>query len=122
MTMRLTTMRMMLAATLALAVGPVVADTAAEPAPVPGSVQVTTTYSITVPLASSDPKASDAEDRAYRRRMYERSSAECADLLATVAKSCEILNVAISTSVTVAPGQANGLYATSSVTMQVAFR
>jgi hypothetical protein len=94
-------------------------DAGSEDAALAGGVSVSTSYNISAPMTSAGVKDQDAEDRAYRAQMYKKSAAECADLLATIAESCTITGITVSTQINRSPGVPDSMYATGSVTMQV---
>jgi hypothetical protein len=95
-------------------------DTAGSTAPglVPG-IYFNSSISINLPLTAADRAGKTAEEDAYRLSLYERALKECDALTTTVAKSCEITAVNVSTQVNANPGQPDYLYATASITMQV---
>jgi hypothetical protein len=110
-------------AILTLATEGTAQDTAAATAalglpPLPG-ILVTTSISLNIPLAALGPEERQAEEDRYRRGFYERATGECAILLETVAKSCEVTSLNISTQINSSPGQPDYLYATANITMQV---
>jgi hypothetical protein len=82
-------------------------------------IMFNTSIGVNVYMASSDPEASQVEEDGYRRSLYQRSINECAILLESVAKACEVTSVSISTQINSNPGQPDYLYATSNITMQV---
>ena len=61
----------------------------------------------------------DLEEQGYRKAMYAKSAKECADLLDTIAKTCSVTNVSVSTQVTRQSGLQDQMYASASVTLQV---
>lgn len=79
----------------------------------------TTSISINLPLTASDPIARAAEEMGYRRDLYQRSVGECALLMETVAVSCEVTGINVSTQINSNPGQPDYLYASSTINMQV---
>ncbi len=84
-----------------------------------GGVTISTSYNISAPMKSLGAADQDAEDRDYRVQLYKKSAAECADLTATIAKSCLITGITVSTQINRSPGVPDSMYATGSVTMQV---
>ena len=106
----------------ALAQDPVVVtDEGASAAAAQGFI-LSTTISINLPLTASDPIARAAEEVGFRRDLYQRSVGECALLMETVAASCEITGINVSTQINSSPGQPDYLYASSTITMQVALK
>lgn len=82
-------------------------------------VYFSTSISVNAPMAATDAMGKEAEEDAYRQRLYVRSVKECEGLLASIAKSCEITNVSVSTQVTASPGQPDYLYGTANISMTV---
>ena len=85
----------------------------------PPGVAFNTSISINAPLTGLDPAAKAAEEDAYRKSLYTRSVGECAVLTETVAKSCVVTGVNVSTQINSNPGQPDYLYATANILMQV---
>ena len=54
--------------------------------------------------------------------MYERSARECTDILASIATSCSITGINVSTQVNRTYGQPPSIYVNASVTMQVTLK
>jgi hypothetical protein len=107
----------------ALMTAPAIAEESAVTTVVPpGPVSVNISYTINAPLTAMTPEAVTAEDRQYRKAMYERASGECADLLATIAASCQLTNIGVSTQVNRYPGQPATIYVSTNVTMQIALK
>lgn len=84
-----------------------------------GGVMFNTSFSINAPMTATDLAGKAAEEDAYRASLYARSSAECELVLATIAATCEVTSVNVSTQVSASPGQPDYLYASANVTMQV---
>lgn len=115
--------------TLALALGSgfaraeEVASTTTTGTPVAATgIMVTSSLSLNLPLAGADRAARQAEEDAYRRDLYTRSADECQVLLDSIAKSCAITAINLSTQINSNPGQPEYLYVSSSITMQVALK
>lgn len=85
----------------------------------PPGVYFSTSISVNAPMTGMDAVAKEAEEDAYRQRLYVRSVKECEGLLATIAKTCEITNVSVSTQVSSSPGQPDYLYGTANISMNV---
>lgn len=100
---------------------PVQAQDTADPAMMgmPPGIMFNTSISINSPLMGADATAKAAEEEAYRKSLYTRSVGECAALTETIAKSCVITAVNISTQINSNPGQPDYLYATANISMQV---
>lgn len=84
-----------------------------------GGVMFNTSFSINAPMTATDAAGKVAEEDAYRSSLYARSSAECDLLLTTIAATCEVTSVNVSTQLSATPGQPDYLYASASVTMTV---
>lgn len=82
-------------------------------------VAFNTSISLNLPLTATDPAARKAEEDGYRRDLYARSVAECQLLLDSIAKSCTITGISVSTQTNSNPGQPDYLYASSNIAMQV---
>lgn len=82
-------------------------------------IYFSTSISVNAPMAGADAAAKEAEEDAYRQRLYVRAVKECDGLMATIAKSCEITNVSVSTQVNASPGQPDYLYGTANISMTV---
>jgi len=84
-----------------------------------GGVMFNTSFSINAPMTATDAAGKTAEEDAYRASLYARSSAECDLLLTTIAATCVVTSVNVSTQLSATPGQPDYLYASANVTMQV---
>jgi hypothetical protein len=114
-----TILRLVLISALVLSACPAFAqDEAADPGMI-GGVAVSTSYNISGPMAAKTAEESAAEEQAYRRQMYALSAKECDDLLATIAKTCSVASISVSTQISRTPGTADQMYASGSVTLQV---
>lgn len=82
-------------------------------------IYFSTSISVNAPLTALDAAAKEAEEDSYRQRLYVRAVKECEGLLATIAKSCMITNVSVSTQVNANPGQPDYLYGTANISMTV---
>ncbi|WP_374397907.1 hypothetical protein [Tabrizicola sp.] len=85
-------------------------------------IMVNSSISLNLPLLAADPAARQAEEEGHRRDLYQRAIRECAVLLDSIASSCTITSVSVSTQVNSNPGQADYLYATANIAMQVALK
>jgi hypothetical protein len=113
-------LRLILSATLALFAFPALAqDEAAVDPSIIGGVSVNTSYNFSGPMVAKTVEEAAAEDQSYRKQMYALSAKECSDLLATIATTCEVANISVSTQISRSPGMADQMYATGSVTLQV---
>jgi hypothetical protein len=82
-------------------------------------VQVNVNYSLQASLPGGTAADFIAEEQKMKRAMYERTTRECAELLATVALTCTIAAINVSTQITQNYGQVPTLYVNTSVSMQV---
>ncbi len=82
-------------------------------------IAINTSISLNLPVLATDPIARAAEEIALRRDLYQRSVGECSLLKETVAVSCEITAINVSTQINSNPGQPDYIYASSNITMQV---
>ena len=82
-------------------------------------IYFSTSIGVNAPMAGADAAAKEAEEDAYRQRLYVRAVKECDGLMATIAKSCMITNVSVSTQVNASPGQPDYLYGTANISMTV---
>lgn len=94
-------------------------DTVASDPAVPGGVLFNTSISLNLPLMAADPAGKLAEEEARRKDLYTRSVRECDILLESIAKTCTITGINVSTQTNSSPGQPDYLYASSSISMQV---
>ncbi len=110
--------------TLILALGPglAVAQDTATPTgagtATPG-ILFNTSINLNLPLLAADRAGKQAEEDALRRDLYDRSVGECQVLLDSIAKSCTITAINVSTQTNSNPGQPDYLYISSSIAMQV---
>jgi len=82
-------------------------------------IMFNTSISLNLPLVGSDRAARQAEEDAHRRDLYARSVDECRVLLDSIAKSCVITGISVSTQTNSNPGQPDYLYVSSNIAMQV---
>ena len=86
------------------------------------SIQVSASFSAQV-IATTDNDAMMAQqERTLKRSMYERAARECDDLRATIALTCTIGNMNVSTQINRSYGQPPSLYVNSSVSMQITLK
>jgi hypothetical protein len=83
------------------------------------SVSVSVAYSLNLPLSEGAVLVDAANNRAYRRSLYQKAEEECADFLATIAKACSITNINVSTAENRYVGQPATLYVSVNVSMQI---
>ena len=85
------------------------------------TIQVNANYSLTV-MATDDEAAMAAQEQKLKRSLYERAAGECGDLLATIALTCSITNISVSTQINRNYGQPPQVYANASITMQATMK
>ena len=110
--------------TLGLALAPALVQaedvaTTASMSGVPTGIMFSTSISLNLPLTAPDSVGKQAEEDSRRRDLYARSVKECALLLDTIAKSCAITSVNVSTQINGSPGQPDYLYLSANIAMQV---
>jgi hypothetical protein len=106
-----------LAPVLALAVlAPIAAAHAGQ------TIQASANYSVTVLVAADNDPAMSAQEQKIKRSLYERAAVECRDLIATIALTCSITNISVSTQINRNYGQPPQVYANASVAMQVTLK
>jgi len=81
-----------------------------------------TSFSVNLPLTATDPAGKLAEEDGHRSALYIRSVEECALLLATIARTCAVTGVGVTSQVNSGPGQPDFLYISANVTMDVELR
>lgn len=94
-------------------------ETAALDLSINGGVLFNTLVSLNLPRLAPDQAGKLAEEEPRRNELYIRSAGECAILQESVANSCAITAVSVSSQTNSNPGQPDYLYASSSITMQV---
>ena len=85
-------------------------------------IMFSSSISLNMPLAGADPAARWVEEDGHRRDLYARSVGECQVLLDSIAKSCVITSISISTQINSNPGQPDYLYLSANIAMQVALK
>lgn len=113
-------MRLIVSTALVLFAFPALAqeEAATDPSMI-GGVAINTSYNFSGPMVAKTADESAAEEQAYRKQMYALSAKECDDLLATIATTCTVASISVSTQVSRSPGMADQMYATGNVTLQV---
>lgn len=105
---------------LTLAVAPANAqETAAAAGGSSAGILFNTSISLNLPLLAADRAGRQAEEEAHRKELYARSVRECAILLDSIASACTITGINLSSQTNSTPGQADYLYVSSSISMQV---
>jgi len=95
---------------------------ALSPAHAGQTIQASASYSVTVMVTTEDDAAMAEQEKKIKRSLYERASRECGDLLATIALTCTITNINVSTTINRNYGQPPQVYANANVSMQVTLK
>jgi hypothetical protein len=86
------------------------------------TIQVSASFNSQV-IVLEDNEAKIAEqEKVLKRAMYERAARECDDMRATIALTCTITNINVSTSINRNYGQPPSIYVNSSVNLQVTLK
>jgi hypothetical protein len=88
----------------------------------PGGIMFNTSISLNLPLTAPDRAGRLAEEEGHRKDLYDRSVRECAILLESIASACTITGISVSSQINSNPGQADYLYVSSNIVMQVALK
>ncbi len=88
----------------------------------PSAVILTSSISINLPIAAADSAARQAEEDKTRRDLYVRSARECDLLLDSIAATCAITSINVSSQINSTPGQADYLYASSTINLEIALK
>lgn len=95
----------------------------ASPASAAGpAIWVNTSYSLQIPAdADADARVTEQE-KTLKRSMYERAARECEDLKATIAQTCQVTSINVSTQINRNPGTPTQIYVSTNVQMQVTIK
>ena len=95
----------------------------APPAEAAGQpIQVSASFSAQVVTAGDNEALIAQQERTLKRSMYERAARECEDLRSTIALTCAITNMNVSSQINRTYGQPPTLYVNSSVSMQITLK
>jgi hypothetical protein len=94
-------------------------DTAATAGGGSAGIMFNTSISLNLPLLAADRAGTLAEEEVHRKDLYTRSVRECAILLESIAAACTITGISVSSQINSNPGQADYLYVSSNISMQV---
>lgn len=86
------------------------------------TIQANASFSAQIVVAVDDEVKITEQEKSLKRAMYERSARECTDILASIATSCSITGISVSTQVNRTYGQPPTIYVNSNVTMQVTLK
>lgn len=83
------------------------------------TIQATASFSAQIVAAADNDTEITQQEKNLKRAMYDRAARECTDIMASVAISCSITGINVSTQATRNYGQPPAIYVNSSVTMEV---
>jgi hypothetical protein len=86
------------------------------------AISVNTSYSLQVPAEGETDARIAEKEKTLKRSVYERTARECDDLKATIALTCQITNISVSTQITRYPGSPAQLYVSANVQMQITMK
>ncbi len=86
------------------------------------AIQANASFSAQIVVAIDDDVKITEQEKNLKRAMYQRSAGECTDILASIATSCSITGISVSTQVNRTYGQPPTIYVNSNVTMQVTLK
>ncbi len=86
------------------------------------AIWVNTSYSLQIPASGEDDTRIGDQEKSLKRSMYERAARECEDLTATIALTCQITTINVSTQITRNPSAPSQVYVTTNVQMQITMK
>jgi hypothetical protein len=86
------------------------------------TVQVSASFNSQIMVLDDDETKILAQEKVLKRAMYERAARECDDMKATIALTCSITGINVSTSVNRNYGQPPSIYVNSNVSLQVTLK
>lgn len=86
------------------------------------TVQVSASFNVQSAITGTTEADVTAQEQRLKRAMYARGARECADLVATIALSCSISGINVSTQINQTYGQPPTIYVNSNVNMQVTLK
>jgi len=107
---------------LALITAPAFAESNTMALPAVGPVSVNVSYNLQLPAGPGTAELLSSVERNARKSMYTLAAKECEALLATIASSCQITAINVSTQINRYPSQVPTLYISSNVSMQIALK
>ena len=87
-----------------------------------GAIQVNSSFNTQVFVANETEPQIQEQERSLKQSMYERATGECELLRATIALSCRMTGISVSTQLTSSPGNPATLYINANVTMEVTLK
>jgi hypothetical protein len=96
---------------------------AATPALAAGqTIQVNASFNSQIVVTDDNEAKMAEQEKTLKRAMYERAARECDDMRATIALTCTITNISVSTSINRNYGQPPSIYVNSNVSLQVTLK
>ena len=86
------------------------------------AIWVNTSYSLQIPADSDADARITEQEKTLKRSMYERAARECEDLKATIAQTCQVTSINVSTQINRNPGTPTQIYVSTNVQMQVTIK
>lgn len=86
------------------------------------TVQVNASFNSQIIVIEDNETKILEQEKILKRAMYERASRECDDMRATIALTCSITGISVSTSINRSYGQPPSIYVNSNVTLQVTLK
>jgi hypothetical protein len=83
------------------------------------AISVNTSFNLQMPATGSADTAVTDQERSLKRSLYERAARECDDLKASIAMTCQITGISVSTQISRNPGAPPQIYVSSNVQMQI---
>src|SRR5262245_44831588 len=74
------------------------------------AISVNTSFNLQMPAAGSTDTAVTDQERSLKRSLYERAARECDDLKASIALTCQITGINVSTQISRNPGAPPQIY------------
>ena len=86
------------------------------------TIQVSASFNSQIVVLEDNEAKITEQEKTLKRAMYERAARECDDMRATIALTCSITNINVSTSINRNYGQPPSIYVNSSVNLQVTLK
>jgi hypothetical protein len=86
------------------------------------TIQVNSSFNSQVFVTDGSDSQLQEQEKVMKRAMYERAARECELLRTTIALSCRITNLGVSTQINRSYGQPPTLYVSSNVSMEVVLK
>ena len=84
-----------------------------------GAIQVNSSFNTQVFVANETEPQIQEQERSLKQSMYERATGECELLRASIALSCRMTGISVSTQINSSPGSPATLYVNTYVNMEV---